>query len=80
MTVSMLYYAFCWHQTDLQSSFIIHGHRLSASQSTKWQAVPSENKREEEGKSQLNIPEGLTHRLHSQSNTKSEIRSESLTK
>lgn len=40
IAVSMLYYAFCWHQTDLQSSFIIHGHRLSASQSTKWPRGP----------------------------------------
>lgn len=36
ITVSVLHYVFCWHQTDLQSSFIIHGHRLSTSQPTKW--------------------------------------------
>lgn len=40
IAVSMLYYAVCWHQTDLQSSFIIHGHRLSASRPTKWPRGP----------------------------------------
>lgn len=58
ITVYMLYYAVCWHQTDLQSSFIIHGHRLSASRSTKWPRGPE---RKTEKKSELDIAEGLTH-------------------
>lgn len=59
ITLSVLYYAFCWHQTDLQSSFIIHGLRLSASRSTKCRQDLTESERER--KSQQNVPEGLTH-------------------
>lgn len=81
ITVSMLHYAFCWHQTDLQSSFIIHGHRLSDSQYTKWPRGPErEGERKKERKSQLNIPEGLTHTQYTSADTSTESNSEILTK